>query len=128
MDEHREAVEGALRATDAFMTALNARDEAALNAALHFPHVRIASGGVHVWEKPGDYRMDAFLARAGDGWDSSRWDFRTPLHADPDKVHLDVQFTRLRADGSAIGAFRSLWVVAHIGGRWAIQARSSFAS
>jgi len=43
-------------------------------------------------------------------------------------VHLDVTFTRYRADGSALGQFRSLWVVARLGGRWAAQLRSSFAA
>jgi hypothetical protein len=42
-------------------------------------------------------------------------------------VHLDVQFTRYRADNSVIGSFRSLWIVAEYGGRWAVAARSSFA-
>jgi hypothetical protein len=42
-------------------------------------------------------------------------------------VHLDVQFTRYRADNSVIGRFRSLWIVTRQGGRWAVAARSSFA-
>src|SRR5262249_22231414 len=32
------------------------------------------------------------------------------------KVHLDVQFTRYRADNSVIGSFRSLWIVIEDGG------------
>jgi hypothetical protein len=51
-----------------------------------------------------------------------------PVAASPDKVHLDVTFTRWRADGSALGSFRSLWMVARIGGQWAAQLRSSFAA
>jgi hypothetical protein len=43
-------------------------------------------------------------------------------------VHLDVRFTRYRADGSALGSFRSLWVIARLGGKWAAQLRSSFAA
>jgi hypothetical protein len=38
---------GAL-AVDAYMDAFNRRDLAGMNAALHFPHVRIASGSVQV--------------------------------------------------------------------------------
>lgn len=42
-------------------------------------------------------------------------------------MHLDMQFTRYRADNSAIGRFRSLWIVTRQEGRWAVAARSSFA-
>jgi hypothetical protein len=42
-------------------------------------------------------------------------------------VHLDVQFTRYRADNSPIGSFRSLWIVTKRGALWAVAARSSFA-
>lgn len=50
------------------------------------------------------------------------------ITAGPDKVHLDVQFTRYRADNSVIGRFRALWIVSKIDGRGAAQARSSFAA
>lgn len=42
-------------------------------------------------------------------------------------MHLDMQFTRYRADNSAIGRFRSLWIVTRQERRWAVAARSSFA-
>ena len=122
-----DAVAATMAVLDAHMTALNARDEDALNATLHFPHYRAASGRMQVWEKPGDYLAD-FYARATDDWDHSAWDFRNVVAAGPEKVHLDVQFTRYRADGSAIGKYRSLWVVARLDGVWAAQVRSSFAA
>jgi hypothetical protein len=43
-------------------------------------------------------------------------------------VHLDVQFSRQRADGSLLGRYRSIWVVTCIDRRWAAQLRSSFAA
>ena len=52
-----------------------------------------------------------FLARAGADWHHSEWDFRKVIAAGEAKVHLDVQFTRYRADNSVIGSFRSLWIV-----------------
>ena len=67
------------------------------------------------------------LARAGPDWHHSGWDFRKAIAAGAAKVHLDVQFTRYRADNSVIGSFRSLWIVIEDGGRWAVAARSSFA-
>ena len=128
MTEHDESVAAALATLDAFMAALNRRDEVALNATLHFPHVRLASGQVTVWETPGTYRIADFLGRAGDGWHESRWDERTVIHAGPDKVHLAVVFSRWRADATLIGRYRSLYVVTRREGTWGIQARSSFAA
>ncbi len=50
------------------------------------------------------------------------------VHTGRDKVHLDVQLSRWRADGSLIGRYRSLWIVTARDDRWGVQARSSFAS
>ena len=111
---------------DHFMESLNASNEPALLAALHFPHYRLAGGRMRVWDQPGAYLGD-FLARAGADWHHSAWDFRKVIAADAAKVHLDVQFTRYRADNSVIGSFRSLWIVTKDDGRWAVAARSSFA-
>ena len=121
------AARAAMAVLDRFMAALNARDQAALAATLHFPHHRLAGGRWQVWEKPEDYTIESFLARAGEGWARSGWDFRRLIAAGPDKVHLDVQFTRYRDDGAAIGRFRSLWIVACRDGVWGVQGRSSFA-
>jgi hypothetical protein len=49
------------------------------------------------------------------------------IDAGPGKVHFRVQFTRYRKDGSAIGSYRSLYIVTFKDGRWAIQGRSSWA-
>lgn len=112
---------------DAHFKALNARDEQALAATLHFPHYRLSGGRLKTWDGPASYFGD-FLARAGDGWHHSDLDSVDVMAASPDKVHLDVRFTRYRADGSALGSFRSLWVIADLDGRWAAQLRSSFAA
>ena len=122
----REAVASAIAVLNRFMAALNAADEPALLATLHFPHYRLAGGRMQVWETPGAYFGD-FLARAGVDWHHSAWDFRNPIAAGPAKAHLDVQFTRYRADNSVLGRFRSLWIVTMQEGRWAVAARSSFA-
>lgn len=121
------AASAAMALLDRFMAALNARDQAALAATLHFPHHRLAGGRWQVWARPEDYTMESFLARAGEGWARSGWDFRRVVAAGPEKVHLDVQFSRYRADGSVMGRFRSLWIVARLDGVWGVQGRSSFA-
>jgi hypothetical protein len=122
----KAATAAALAVLDRFMTALNAGDEPDLLATLHFPHYRLAGGRMRVWDQPGSYLGD-FRARAGVDWHHSEWDYRKIIAAGPTKVHLDVQFTRYKADNSPIGSFRSLWIVTESGGRWGVAARSSFA-
>jgi hypothetical protein len=125
-EAERAAVEAALAVLDAHLVGLNSRDEAAVAATLHFPHYRLAGGRLQTWETGEGYLAD-FLARAEDGWVRSEWNSREVVAAGPEKVHLDVQFTRYRGDGTALGVYRSLWIVASIDGRWAAQLRSSFA-
>lgn len=122
-----EAAAAALAVLDAFIAALNARDAKAVHATLHFPHYRLSGGRMKIWETPDRY-LDDFYARATSEWHHSAWDFRNVIAAGPDKVHLDVQFTRYRADNSAIASYRSLWIVTRLDGRWATQTRSSFAA
>jgi hypothetical protein len=121
-----EAVAAAKDVLHRHFAALNAGDAAALAETLHFPHYRLAGGRMQVWEWPDSYLAD-FRSRAGSEWHRSAWDYCTPIAAGGDKVHFDAQFTRYRADGSVLGRYRSLWVVALIGGRWAAQLRSTFA-
>ena len=61
------AVGTALAVLDRFMVALNAGDEPALLATLHFPHYRLAGGRMRVWGQPSAYLSD-FLTRAGADW------------------------------------------------------------
>ena len=112
---------------DRHFLALNAGDAAALADTLHFPHYRLGGVRMQVWEHPDSYLRD-FRSRAGSEWHHSTWDSRNAIAASEDKVHIDAQFTRYRADGSALGRYRSLWVVSRIDGRWAAQLRSSFAA
>jgi hypothetical protein len=99
-----------------------------VNASYNFPHVRLASGKVTVWQNQGDYKLKDFYARAGDGWAKSQWEERTPIHVGSDKVHVKVAFSRWRADESLIGRFETIYILTRQDGHWGIQARSSFAS
>lgn len=122
-----EAIVAARGVMSAHFKALNARDEFALSSTLHFPHYRLSGGTLRTWTEPDDYFSD-FLARAGDGWHHSTLDVIDVIAADADKVHLDVRFTRYREDGSRLGTFRSMWVIAKLEDHWAAQLRSSFAA
>jgi hypothetical protein len=121
------AVAAGLDVLNRFMAALNARDQTALLASMHFPHYRLSGVTMRVWEQPDASYFEGFLSRAGEGWHRTHWDFRRVIVAGPEKVHFDVQFTRYRADNSVIGAYRSLYIVTRRDGCWAIAARSSFA-
>jgi hypothetical protein len=124
-------VAGALGVTDRFLATFNGGDAWGHAATLAFPHVRLASGQVRIWatlDEAGAAMEVAIPALRAAGWDHSRWDHREVIHTGPGKVHLDVQFTRYRADGSVIGVYPAVYVVvADDGGDWRIQARSSFA-
>ena len=123
-----DPLNSALACLDAYLDGLNRGDEAATNAACHFPHVRLASGKVAIWQKPGDYTLEGFYARAGKGWAKSRWEERTPIHVGSDKVHFAVEFSRWRADGTELSRHKSIYVVTRQDDHWGVQARSSFAA
>jgi hypothetical protein len=111
---------------DAYMAATNHRDLDGVRATLHFPHVLFSQATVMLYPAAADFSFAAFDARtSGQGWSHSTFDSRRVLMSGPDKVHLDMGFTRWRADGSAIGTYHALYIVVRIDGRWGIQARSS---
>jgi hypothetical protein len=114
-------------ALDRFMAGLNAYDAAAMDAAMHFPHIRFAGGTVTVYEKPGSNPMDLFdRLRKQDNWSHSAWNERKIVQRNESKVHMAVTYTRYRTDGSTLGVYESLYILTLKDGRWAIQVRSSF--
>lgn len=123
---YEREIAAAMAMLDRHLVALNAGDAEGLADTLHFPHYRLAGTRMQVWQTSDTYLED-FHARAGEGWHHTKWDFRNVISASRDKVHIDLQFTRYRADDSVLGSFRSIWVITLIGGRWAAQLRSSFA-
>lgn len=120
---HRSCIE----CLDRFMAALNAYDAAAMDAEMHFPHVRFAEGKLAVYEKPGSNPLDLFdRLRREEGWHHSTWNKRSIVQRSANKVHMAVNYTRYRSDGSAMGDYDSLYILALKDGRWGIQLRSSF--
>lgn len=116
---------------DEFLATFNAGDATGHAATLGYPHVRLASGRVRIWqdieEATTEMAVNMVAIRDRLGWDHSRWDHKRLIHAGDGKVHLDVQFTRYRADGSVIGVYPAVYVVVEQDGRWRIQCRSSYA-
>ena len=127
---------------DRYMDALNALDLEAHVATYHFPHYRHASGEIAVWEGavaalpilrvPEADRLRAVRGALEPDWDRSEWVHRIIVQGDDKKVHVVTRFDRLRADGSVIKSFDSLYVMVlepGIDGTpvWGIRGRSSFA-
>lgn len=112
---------------DRFMAAVNAYDVNAMEAEMHFPHVRFAGGSIVTFAAPGGNPMDLFdRLRREDGWHHSTWNSRSMVQHDETKAHVAVNYTRRRVDGSVIGVYDSLYVLALKDGRWGVQMRSSF--
>lgn len=124
------AIDASMATTDAFLATFNDGDAPGHARTLAYPHIRLASGRVRIWQTIEEAvpAMEQGIAalRAG-GWDHSVWDHRNVIHSGDGKVHLDVQFTRYRADDSVIGVFPAVYVIVEQNGRWLIQCRSSFA-
>lgn len=117
-----------LEVLDRFMAALNAHDAAAMDATMHFPHVRSAGGEIKVYPAPGANPMDIFKRfEQQDGWSHSEWRRRELVQFSADKAHVALDYTRFRRDGSVIGVYESLYVLTRVGDAWGIQMRSSFA-
>ena len=129
-----EEIAGARACMDGFMEAFNREDLQALREKwVHYPHVRLHSGKGTIFQTAEEHRNNlVWQQRDADrgqsaGWARTAWDYVEPVDAGAGKVHFRVQFTRYRADGSAIGSYRSLYIVTFMNGRWGIQARSSWA-
>ena len=126
-ERHPESEGPALAAVRAYMDAVNEGDSAAFHATLHYPHTRLAGGGIRHWEHPPAPRdIRAGLRKATPGWARTELDEARVVQSSPDKVHVAVKFTRRDAAGNALEVHRSFYVVTKIDDRWAIQLRSSF--
>lgn len=122
-----EAQAASLACLDRFMDAVNAHDVSAMEREMHFPHVRIAAGAIVTYAAPGSNPLDLFeRLQREDGWDRSTWISKTIVQGDSRKVHVAVRYRRLRRDGSVIGDYDSLYILAHRDGLWGVVARSSF--
>ena len=126
MKSNAIAIQEALAVVDRYLAGLNARDTGAIRAAFNFPHLRIgAKGNLSRFEKPEDYDFSHFFgATSADGWHHTRWDKTEAVFATEGKVHVAVDFTRYREDGSVIGHYFSLYVVTCQDGHWGIQVGS----
>jgi hypothetical protein len=96
-----------------------------MDATLHFPHVILVGERLVVWDKPGQLPSTFFddLSRSS-GWHHSSYQAKCPVLVSPRKVHLVVEYTRNRSDGSVVSSDRNLWIVTFDQGRCGIKQRS----
>lgn len=124
-----EAEIQALAVMEAFLDAFNNRDEAAWADSLAFPHLRMASGTVVVYQNREEFLaamdLDAFAQNTG--WRRSTWDDMAVVQSSERKVHIQVRFSRFDENDELIASFDSLYIIEPVDGRWGVRARSSFA-
>src|SRR5215471_20764362 len=113
-----------IRVLDDYMIAWNRKDLVAWENTFHFPHYRLASGKMTVLDRPGQQDPAKVWASAGRDWHHSGWDRRRIIQASEDKMHVDTEFTRYRADGSKIGSYESLYILTKENDRWGVKLRS----
>lgn len=125
----RLAESRALAVMDAFLAAFNASDVDAWADTLLFPHVRLASGQVHVYPDRKTFveAMDMQVFATQTGWRYSTWDDMAIVQSSPDKVHVRVRFSRFDDGDALIASYDSLYIIEQVNGQWGVRARSSFA-
>ncbi|WP_342708925.1 hypothetical protein AAFG13_28835 [Bradyrhizobium sp. B124] len=118
-------IAAAIRCIDDFTDRFNACDLAGMDALLHFPHVILSGEQLVIRERPGQLPASFFddLARTT-GWAKSTYQRGEPVLVGPRKVHLVVEYSRDRADGSIASRHRNPWIVTSEDGRWGIKQRS----
>ena len=127
--EHKANEAAAVVAVERYLQAFNDRDEAAMTAALVFPHVRVGRGGVRVWESAAEY-MDgfdfgAFAERLG--WERSEADSMEAIQVGARGVNVAVRITRYGVGGTRIHSFDTIYLVTEMDGQWGIRAGASVA-
>ena len=126
-----DAIEQAKASFNRWNTAFNARDMDAMVAEMHFPHRRLSGDNeFQVWRTEDDFRAtsgDNTTASLNDqAWAHTATTSIEDAQSGADKVHLVINQSRHRADGSEYNAFPTLWIFTKINERWGVQFRSSF--
>jgi hypothetical protein len=119
------AIAGAIACVEAFTERFNARDAEGMDGLLHFPHLILAGEKLTLWKTPGQLPPGFFddLA-AGTGWARSTYHAKRVVLAAPRKVHLLIEYSRDRDDGTIISRHANMWIVTFEDGRWGVKQRS----
>src|SRR4051794_9659559 len=99
-DDPATIIRDAIATIDAFAERFNARDLAGMDALLHFPHIILSGEKLIIWDEPGQVDPGYFADLKASGWSHSVYHEKKPLLVSTRKVHLLVDYTRNRGDGS----------------------------
>ena len=128
-DDREATASAAIAAVERYLDAFNDRDEEAMVAALHFPHVRVGVGRASVRESAAEYMegfdFDAFAERLG--WVRSEADSMEAVQVGARGVNVAVRITRYGEGDARIHTFDTIYLVTEEDGKWAIRAGASIA-
>ncbi len=77
-----------------------------------------------IWTAPGQLSPTYFDELAAAGWGASTYHDKQVVLAGDRKVHLLLDYSRDRPDGTQISRHHNLWIVTWQDGRWGIKQRS----
>ena len=122
-----EYEEKAVKVAIAWMNAFNKRDLARCDNAINFPLIRLGMKGLIIFKKP-PLLPPKFFERftKATGWNHTSWEYRDVIHSCETKVHLSLEHSRYKADGTKIDTCPAIWVITNQDGHWGIKMRSSF--
>lgn len=126
-DARRAENEAAARAAvEAYFEALNSLDHEAWAATLNYPHVRVAGGTVEMWETAEEYLAGLQPGRQRT-WFHTGLDSMDVVQVGANGANVALQFSRHNSEGETMSSYEAVYLVTRRDGRWAVQARSSFA-
>ena len=128
-----DSAEQAKASFERWNAAFNARDMGGMIAEMHFPHRRLSGENkFEVWRTADDFRAtrgeNLTASLSAQEWDHTATTSIEAIQSTDDKVHLAINQSRRKADGTEYNAFPTLWIFTRIDGRWGVQFRSSFLS
>lgn len=125
-----EAIDQAKDSYKRWLRGFNARDQDAMVAELHFPHLRLSGRNeVQVWKTADEINIDFeghTQSLQEEGWVSTESSFIDAIQSGPDKVHLTMIQSRMHSTGKEYNRFHTLWIFIRENGRWGVKFRSSF--
>ena len=124
---YNEYEEKAVRTAITWMEMFNKRNVSACDEYINFPLIRLGMKGLIIFKKP-PLLPPKFFERfsKATGWNRTCWEYINVIHSCETKVHLSLEHTRYRADGSVIDTCPAIWVITNQNGHWGIKIRSSF--
>ncbi len=122
--EEEKVVTSVVKCVETFTDHFNARNPAGMDSMLHFPHVILSRNSLVIWDHPGQLNESYFRDLSGTGWHCSIYHSKYPILIRPKKVHLGIEYSRNRKDGSEISRHKNVWVVTFEKDRWGIKIRS----